>query len=66
MKVQEKIIDNRKVIQIYLTANEKEEKDIQEKIKELQAKNSVSIFVSGGAEVEKVLNNMVKIMKSEL
>ncbi len=66
MKVQEKIIDNRKVIQIYLTANEKEEKDIQEKIKELQEKNSVSIFVSGGAEVEKVLNNMVKIMKSEL
>ena len=66
MKIQEKIIDNRKVIQIYLTSNEKEEKDIQEKIKELQAQNSVSIFVSGVAEVEEVLNNMVKIMKSEM
>lgn len=65
MKIQEKQIENKKVIQIYLTNQEKEDKDIQEKIEQIKTKSgSVVLFVSGENDVIKTLKTMVMIMKN--
>ena len=65
MKIQENIIDNMKVIQIYLTEDEKSDLEVQQKIEKLKEKNKVVLFVSGELETEKVLSNMVKIMRNQ-
>ena len=64
MKVQEYKIQNRKVIHIYVTEQEKEEANIQYKIEQIKDKNdNVVLFVSGNNAPEKVLKEMVKSMK---
>ena len=65
MKVQENKIENKKVIQIYLSEDEKSDTDIQEKIKQIKAENrNVVLFVSGDKEPRQTLKEMVKIMKN--
>lgn len=67
MKIQEKQIEHKRVIQIYLTKKEKEDKGIQEKIEQIKAENrSVVLFVSGDKEVEKSLKAMIMIMKNAM
>lgn len=67
MKIQEKQIEHKRVIQIYLTKKEKEDKEIQEKIEQIKAENkSVVLFVSGDKEVEKSLKAMIMIMKNAM
>lgn len=67
MKVQEYKIQNRKVIHIYVTEQEKEDANIQYKIEQIKAKNdNVVLFVSGNNEPERVLGEMVKIMQNDL
>ena len=64
MKVQEYKIQNRKVIHIYVTEQEREVANIQEEIEQIKAKNNnVVLFVSGYNAPEKVLKEMVISMK---
>ena len=64
MKDQEYQIQNRKVIHIYVTEQEREVANIQEEIEQIKAKNNnVVLFVSGNNAPEKVLKEMVKSMK---
>ena len=64
MKLQEYKIDNKKIIHIYLNEEEKQDKELQEKIKQISENNKVVLFVSGNNEPERVLREMVNIMKN--
>ena len=64
MKLQEYKIDNKKIIHIYIYEQEKKDNKIQEKINQISKKNKVVLFVSGNNEPERVLREMVNIMKN--
>lgn len=64
MKIQENVIENKKVIQIYLNEEEKKDLEIQKKIKEMQSKNKVILFLSGNDGAKQALQEMVKMMKN--
>lgn len=64
MKIQENIIDGSKVIQIYLSEEEKNDVNIQEKIKQMKDENNyIVLFVSGEKDINKTLKEMVEIMR---
>ena len=63
MKIQESIIGNGKIIQIYLKQEENNDSEVQQKIEKLKESNKVVLFVSGDKEAKQALNNMVNIMK---
>ena len=64
MKIQESIIGNGKIIQIYLNQEENNNSEVQQKIEKLKESNKVVLFVSGDKEAKQTLNNMVNIMKN--
>lgn len=65
MKIQEKTITNKKVIQIYINKQELENNEVKEQIKQIKAQNAnVVTFVSGDNETRKVLKDMVEISKN--
>lgn len=65
MKIQEKTITNKKVIQIYINKQELENNEVKEQIKQIKAQNTnVVTFVSGDNETRKVLKDMVEISKN--
>lgn len=64
MKIQESIIGNDKIIQIYLNKEENDNSEIQQKIEKLKEDNKVVLFISGENETEQTLKNMVNIMKN--
>ena len=67
MRVQEHKIKNKNVIHIYVSEQEKQDANIQEKINQIKAENNnVALFVSGDEEPEKILKEMVKIMKNNV
>ena len=67
MKIQEKIIDREKVIQIYLSEEEKDCIDVQEEINKLRMQNvKVVLFVSGNQEANYTLKEMVNIMRENV
>ena len=67
MKIQEYKINNKKVIQIYLNKNEREDVNIQRKIDKIKTENnSVVLFVSGDNDPEIALKEIVKIMQNVL
>ena len=65
MRIQKNMIDNKKVIQIYLTDDEKKGQDIKDKIEKLKVENNVVLFVSVEEKVEEVFRNIIKIMKKQ-
>ena len=64
MKIQERIIGNDKIIQIYLNQEENDNSEIQQKIEKLKEDNKVVLFISGENETQQTLKNMVNIMKN--
>lgn len=66
MKIKENQIENKKVIQIYLSEEEKENNEFQEKIEKIKKeKGNIVLFTSGDEEVEKALKDMIIIMKKQ-
>lgn len=66
MKLQEHKIDNKKIIHIYLSEQEKQDNELQEKIKQVSENNKVVLFVSGDNKPETALREMVRIMQNDL
>lgn len=66
MKLQEHKIDNKKIIHIYLNEQEKQDNELQEKIKQISENNKVVLFVSGNNETERALKEMVRIIQNDL
>lgn len=67
MKTKEIKIENKIVIQIYLSKEEKANTEIQKEIQQIKEKNkNVVIFISGDEKPNKILENMVNIMKREI
>lgn len=67
MKIKENKIENKKVIQIYLSKEESTKGDVQNNIQKIREKNkNVVIFVSGNNETKKVLENMIRTIKKEM
>lgn len=64
MKIQESIIGNDKIIQIYLNQEENDNSEIRQKIEKLKEDNKVVLFISGENEIKQTLKNMVNIMKN--
>ena len=64
MKIQESIIGNDKIIQIYLNQEENDNSEIQQKIETLKEDKKVVLFISGENETKQTLKNMVNIMKN--
>ena len=64
MKIQESIIGNDKIIQIYLNQEENDNSEIRQKIEKLKEDNKVVLFISGENETQQTLKNMVNIMKN--
>ena len=64
MKIQESIIGNDKIIQIYLNQEENDNSEIWQKIEKLKEDNKVVLFISGENEIKQTLKNMVNIMKN--
>ncbi len=66
MKIKENQIGNKKVIQIYLTKEEKENKKVQDKIEKIKKeKKYIVLFTSGDKQIEKALKDMIMIMKNQ-
>lgn len=66
MRIQENRINNKKVIQIYLSKQEENDAEIKSKIQEMEdRKENVVLFVSGDTEINKALKEMVKIIRNE-
>ena len=67
MKIKENKIENKKVIQIYLSKEESTKRDVQNNIQKIREKNkNVVISVSGNNETKKVLENMIRTIKKEM
>lgn len=66
MKLQEHKIDNKKIIHIYLSEQEKQDNVLQEKIKQISEYSKVVLFVSGDNKPERVLREMIKIIQNDL
>lgn len=66
MKLQEYKIDNKKIIHIYLNEQEKQDNELQEKIKQISQNNKVVLFISGDNDPEKTLKEMIKIIQNDL
>ena len=67
MKIQESIIDGKKVIQIYLSEEERNNVKIQEKIKQIKdEKKYVVLFVSGKKDINITLKQMLEIMRKNV
>ena len=62
MKVKENVINKEKIIQIYLTEDEKNDFEIQKKIEFFKNSHKVVLFVSGREDVKKNLNEIIKII----
>lgn len=66
MKIKENQIENKKVMQIYLSKEEKENNAVQKKIEKMKKeKGNIVLFTSGDEEVEKALKDMIMIMKNQ-
>lgn len=66
MKIKENQIENKKVMQIYLSKEEKENNEVQKKIEKIKKeKGNIVLFTSGDEEVEKALKDMIMIMKNQ-
>lgn len=66
MRIQENRINNKKVIQIYLSKQEENDAEIKSKIQEMEdRKENVVLFISGDTEINKALKEMVKIIRNE-
>ena len=64
MKIQESIIGNDKIVQIYLNKLENDNNEIRQKIEKIKEDNKVVLFISGENETKQTLKNMVNIMKN--
>lgn len=66
MIIRENQIENKKVMQIYLSKEEKENNEVQEKIEKIKKeRGNIVLFTSGDEKVEEVLKNMIMIMKKQ-
>lgn len=66
MKIQENNIENKKVVQIYLSKKENDDSGVKEKISQIRAKKiNVVVFVSGDNEAKETLKQMVKTMQKQ-
>lgn len=66
MRISENQIENKKVMQIYLSKEEKENNEVQEKIEKIKKeRGNIVLFTSGDEKVEEVLKNMIMIMKKQ-
>lgn len=66
MKIKENQIENKKVMQIYLSKEEKENNKVQKEIEKIKKeKGNIVLFTSGDEKVEKALKDMIMIMKNQ-
>lgn len=66
MKIKENQIGNKKVMQIYLSKEEKENNKVQKEIEKIKKeKGNIVLFTSGDEKVEKALKDMIMIMKNQ-
>ena len=66
MRIRESKISNKKVIQIFLSKEEENDKDIKNKIQEIETRNeNIVLFISGNMEIDVILQEMIRIIKNE-
>lgn len=66
MRIQENKINNQKVIRIFLSKEEENDKVIKRKIHEIEERGTnVVLFISGDEEINRTLQKIIKIIKNE-
>ena len=67
MKILEKEIDKKKVLQIYLNNFEANRRDVKKEIQKLKASNPYTVlFISGNENVSEILKDTVDIMRRNI
>ena len=66
MKVRDVIINNKKVMQIYISKDEADDFEVEDKIKEYKQQNNVVVFQAGEKDTEISLQHMLQTLKESL